>query len=315
MMILNQNNAGAFYGQRPPLSHQLTGQQGTQSIHYQGNTSGLGKTISQVYMPGAVGSQLIGTFTDKLADKLGMAITTAFPALGTVLYAIVDFVNWSIEPVGRYMTAMVEGVVTYLPTEAADAVFQYVNDNKVSLAIEVFKDTLYARLKRITPYPASPTKSIQEGRDGALVLLMGFILEKLDVASNADRFANLIYKKATEAGATEWQAGAAIGYGVAVGLTQKGFPKNFSFQVPFTDTAVKLNMGDKAETLMQSVPGELKKWLTLLDKNTPSDLSDTKKVTSWIEEKFKARSGVSRKDEGSALPLLAAALALIAFNK
>lgn len=313
-MLLNQNNAVAFYGQRPPLAHQLTGQHGTQGMQHA--TAGLTKTVAQVYMPGAVGSQLLASFGDKLADKIGTVLMAAYPSLGTVLYAIVDFLNWCIEPVGRYMEAMVEGCVTYLPTETADAVFQYVNENKTKLAIEVFKDTLYARQKRIAPYPGSPAKSIKEGRDGVLVTLMEFILSKLDVAPNADRFANLIYNKAIEEGASEWQAGAAIGYGVNVGLRQKGFPKNFSFQVPFTDTQVKLSMGADSESLMQPVPGELKKFLVLLDKETPTDLNDAKKVKEWIEKKFQEKSGVKRKsDSGSTLPLLAAVAALAVFNK
>lgn len=314
-MMLNRNNAVAFYGKRPVLAHQLSGQQ--IALIQPQHTAGLGKTIGQVYLPGTVGSQLVGGLVDKIADKIGGAIMSWSPDIGGILYAITDFLNWLGEPVGRYMEEMATGCTTYLPTEAAEAVLDYMDKNKLDLIIEALKDTLVAREKRITPYPGASAKSIKEGRDAVLVVLMKFILDSLKVDQNADRLANKVYKVATEAGATDWQAGAAVGYGVAFGLREPGFPKKFSFQMPYTNQQIKLSMGPDSEKLVLSVPGEAKKWLSKLSADVPADLTDEKKLGKWLSDKFEEKSGVKRGDSGgSALPLLAAAAAaLFAFRK
>ena len=322
-MMLNKNKAVSFYGTRPVHGHMLDAKSGMIHPHSVGQLSGLGKEALKVYLPGSVGSQLIGGTIDKVADIIGKAISTAFPTLGTALYFVTDAIAWAVKPTGDYLNAMVEGVVTYLPEQTANGVCKWLDENKTDLALEAFKDTMYAFYRRVHTSGAQATDA-KQGRDKILGMIMGGILEVLGVGHTASRLADKVAAKAKEIGAEDWQIGAAVGYGMAVGLPSAGFPANLTLTIPdaikssvignfFGDT-IKIT-GSEAGKRILSVVSETQKYLVMLAPNP--DMKSTDATKKWINVEFTKKSGVDRDKEmgkggGAALPLLAvAALAFL----
>jgi hypothetical protein len=307
-MMVNQNNVGSFYGQRPALSSALPGQ--IARVTSNGTLSGLGTEAAKIYIPGSIGTQLVGKTIDKLADKLGQIIQTYYPALGTALYFITDAIAWAIKPTAKYLGAMVGGVVLYCPEVAANKVLDYIDQEKNTLAVDAFKDTLFAFYKRVQSTGGQAT-DIKQGRDKILGVLIKGVLDTLGVGLTGNRLAAKIYAKAMEAGATDWQAGAAVGYGVVAGLPSIGVPKGFSVKIPLVGTTYTVTGGAQVGAEILSVPEVATTYLSKLA--SPPTLTK-----EWISKAFTAKSGVNRgkigktgKTDGGgasgALPLLAAA--------
>lgn len=315
-MIVNKSTAGHFYGKRPPLAEHLGPLAGT-NLALTGKHVDLGaagQTVAQVFMPGSVGAQLIGATVDKLADKAGEQIKKAYPTIGAILYFITDVIDFLMGPVGKYLDALVTGAATYLPETVANQLMDYITSNKFDLTIAAMKDTLYAQYKRLAS-SGSSAKDIKEGRDSVVALAFSATLKALDVGDTADRVANILYKKAIELGATEAQAGAAIGYGVINGLQARGLPANIKINTPLGPIEVKGGVG--SATYVLSVPEVASTYLSKL--GTPVQYTN-----KWIEEQFEKSQGVKRSTDdlkgsgglgGLAIPAIALAAILLFMGK
>lgn len=305
-MILNKSTAGHFYGKRPPLAGNL-GPLGGSNIAL----GAAGKDVAAIFIPGSVGAQLIGSMADKLGDKAGQVISKKFPTLGAVLYFVTDAIDFVLKPVSRYYDSLVTGIVTYLPEDVANKMLDYMSDNKGSLTADAVKDTLYAQYQRLKS-TNSQVKDLKEGRDSILALAFGGVLDLLGIGSTADRVANTLYKQAVALGAKDYQAGAAIGYGVINGLTARGLPDSIKINTPAGPITVKAGTG--ASTYVLSVPEVASTYLSKL--GLPVQYTN-----KWIEDQFEEKQGLKRSADDvssesggkSASGLLLPAAAVLAF--
>ncbi len=337
-MMLNKNTAVQFYGRRPVLGRHLPGNNPEGHLLSGANLgAGLGTTAATVYLPGSVGSKLLGSTLDKLADRAGQFIQAAFPTLGTILYMVTDAINWAVKPTAAYLDAMTTGVVMYLPDAAANDVCQFINDNKSDLVLDAFKDCVYAFYRRVSPTGAQAT-DLKTGKDWVVAELVDLVmLQALGVGKTSSRLADKISARAKTLGAEDWQIGAAVGFGIVVGLPSAGFPANLTINLP---DALKSTIGSvvgnsiqitgaSAGKTMLSVPDLAAKYLNMLAPTTATtpDLTSTSATTAWIASNFQKKSGVNRSGvisgsaaagaaAGSVLPMLAAAAAaFFAFRK
>ena len=323
--MLNKNTAVHFYGHRPPLAGQMP-------MHHGGGSSVLAdyrnqfpsmagpiQSAARIYMPGTASSKALGSIMDNLVAVAMKAIKAAYPGAGQVLSYIGDVVDFVLEPIANLIEAMVLGSVKYLEEKAATAVLKDIEDNTLSYATDAAKDCLYAFYRRIGS-TGNKVKDIKEGRDPILQGAIGGSLDTLGVARNANRVANRIYTKAMASGAKDWEAAAAVCYGVLVGFQIKGFSTNIDYKVK--GISIVTIQGSPETAKPQWSLGNDFDSLYFSKLGTPVVHS-----LEWVEKQYKAKSGgvtgETPKDEdegkggrgqrgGSALPVLAvAAVALL----
>lgn len=319
-MMVNRNNAGAFYGHRPWLASQLPSYHGHSSsvlTDYQNLRHpllhGVGESAGKIYMPGAVGAKAVGSLMDKFASVAMGYVKTAFPALGTVLSYVGDALDFVLKPIGNLLEAMALGACTYLEEKQAQAVLDDMNNNKMDYVVEAAKDVLYAFYRRVSATQSQVT-NIKEGRDPIIQGAIGLSLDTLKISRTSNRVASRVYNAAIKAGAKDWQAAAAVCYGVLEGFKTEGFPSGFEFKVKGV-TIAKVGQGKDAQKPIYSLGSSFDGYFTKL--GTPIE-----RTVDWVNKKYKEKSGgaiggtggnggKSTSGSASVLPLLAvAALAL-----
>lgn len=314
-MIINKSTAGHFYGRRPPLAGQLP-------AHYGGSSSVLtdyriardlgnvGESVGKLYMPGSAGAKAVGGVMDKFASVGMGVIKTTFPTLGQVLSFVGDALDFVLAPIGNLLEAMAIGACTYLEEKQAMAILSDMENNKVDYIVAAFKDTLYAFYRRIGT-TNNKVLDIKEGRDPLIQGALGTALDALGIDRNANRVANRIYSKAVAAGAKDWQAAAAVSYGVTTGFLTKGFPAGFDFKVKGISIA-KVGGGSDTQKAMFPLGNDF-------DAAYFAKLgSPVKHDVAWIDAQYKAKSGGAIGDTknasdggggGGIVPILAIAAA------
>ena len=312
-MMINQNKAVTFYGQRPMLASQLP-------AHISGRIYrdlGALQAVGQLYMPASAGAKAVGGIMDKFIG-LGMSVVKkSFPALGQVLSFVGDIVDFILTPMGNLMEAMAIGACTYLEEAQALAVLKDMEDNRIGYIEDAFKDCLYAFYRRVGS-SGNPVINVKQGRSDVIQGVMGGVLDAFGIGRNAERVAHRVYVKAMGAGAKDWQAAAAVCYGALAGLQTKGFPSGFTIKIKGVDIAKVASSADTSKAMWSLGNDFDAEYFSKLGTPITHDLA-------WIEEKYKAKSGgaigdtkdkVGKDSGGGAVPLLAlAAAAFLAFRK
>ena len=316
-MMLNQNKAVAFYGQRPKLAGQLP-------AHISGrihrDLGAVGQALGQLYMPASAGAKAVGGITDKFVSMGMSVVKTAFPALGEVLSFVGDIVDFILTPMGNLMEAMAIGACTYLEEPQAQAVLKDMEDNRTEYIKDAFKDCLYAFYRRVGA-TGNQVINIKQGRSAAIQAVMGGVIDTFGIGRNAERVAHRMYVKAIGAGAKDWQAAAAVCYGALQGFQTKGFPSGFSVKVAGVNVATVASGADTSKAMFPLGNDFDAGYFSKLGTPIKHDFQ-------WIDEHYKAKSGGAigdTKDKsgkggaaggGGAVPLLAiAAAAFLAFKK
>lgn len=278
-MMINQNSAVHFYGQRPMLPHQLP-------AHYTGQDLGaISESAGKIFMPGSAGAAAIGGIVDKFG-KLGLEVLkTGFPLLGQVVEIVGDVVDFILTPVGNLIEAMAVGSATYLEMAQAQIILDDMNKNWDDYARDAFCDWLYAFYRRIGE-SSNKVVNIKEGRSGAVQAALGFLIDKMDIGRNSNRVAYRIYTKAVDAGAKDWQAAAAVCYGLLTGLQTKGFPAGKTFKVAGIE-AVKIGGGPDTGKALWPLGNDFDAvYFSKLGPKSPDWHS-----VAWVQKQYLAKSG------------------------
>lgn len=282
-MMINKSTAVHFYGQRPPLPHQLP-------AHYSGHELGaISESAGKIFMPGSAGAAAIGAILDKFG-KMGVeAVKMAFPGLGQALEFVGDVADFILTPMGNLIEAMAIGSATYLEMPQAQAVLDDMNKNWADYAKDAFCDFLYALYRRVGS-TNNKVIDIREGRSAVLQGIFGGILETLDVGRNSNRVAYRVYTKAMAAGAKDWQAAAAVCYGVLKGLQVPGLDlkdaKKYT-QIKGVDI-VNVNTGPDTNKPIFPLGNDF----DALYFSKLGPLADKDRHTlAWVDKQYKAKSG------------------------
>lgn len=314
-MMINQNTAVYHYGRRPALASHLPG-------HYSGmDLAGPVQSVTQLYMPGSLGAKAVGNITDQFAALAMKVIKTAFPIAGEIVSKIGDILDLFLKPMGNAMEAFAIGSATYLELPQAEAVLKDMETNRMDYVADIFYDCLYAFYRRIGS-TGNMAKDIKEGRSAIIQAALGALFDNVPggpIGRNSNRVANRVYTKAMSAGAKDWQAAAAVCYGVLKGFQTPGFPAKFKYVVKGV-TIVEIGGGPDVGKPMFSLGNDFDAlYFAKLGPVTDKD----RHTLAWVEKQYLAKSGgqkggtdSGKKDEGrggGALPLLAVgALALLA---
>jgi hypothetical protein len=313
-MMLNQNKAVSFYGQRPMLASQLP-------AHVSGRVyrdlGALGQAAAQLYMPASAGAKAVGGIMDGIG-KLIKEVVYKIPLIGQVIEILVDALDLILTPMGALMEGMAIGAATYLEEPQAKAVLDDMEKNRLEYIKDAFYDCFYAFYRRIGS-TNNTVLDIKQGRSAAIQGALGAFIDTTNMGRNSNRVANRVYVKAMGAGAKDWQAAAAVCYGLLTGLQTKGFPAGFSVKVKGVNIATVASGADTSKA-MWALGNDFD--ALYFAKLGPK--SDKWHSVAWIDEQYKAKSGGAigdTKDKasgggGGAVPLLAlAAAAFLAFKK
>ena len=317
-MMLNQNKAVAFYGQRPMLANQLP-------AHVSGRVyrdlGALGQAAAQLYMPASAGAKAIGGIMDGIG-KLIKEVVYKIPLIGQVIEMMVDALDLILTPMGSLMEGMAIGAATYLEEPQAKAVLDDMEKNRLEYIKDAFYDCFYAFYRRIGS-TNNAVLDVKQGRSGVIQAALGAFIDATKMGRNSNRVANRVYVKATGAAAKDWQAAAAVCYGLLTGLQTKGFPSGFGVKIAGMGV-VNVPSGADTSKAMWSLGDDFD--ALYFAKLGPK--SDKWHSVAWIDEQYKAKSGGAigdTKDKsgkggaaggGGAVPLLAiAAAAFLAFKK
>jgi len=313
-MMINQNKAVAFYGQRPMLASQLPAHVSGRMYRDLGN---VGQALGQLYMPASAGAKAVGGIMDGIG-KLIKDVVYKIPFIGAIVEVLVDALDVILTPMGNLMEGMAIGAATYLEEAAAQAVLDDMQKNRLEYIKDAFFDCFYAFYRRIGS-TGKTVLDIKEGRSGAIQAAIGEIIDVGGVGRNANRVANRVYTKAIGAGAKDWQAAAAVCYGLLTGLQTKGFPSGFSVKFKGVNIATVSSGADTSKAMWALGNDFDAAYFSKLG-------SPIKHDVAWIEAQYKAKSGGAigdTKDKagkggggGGAVPLLAiAAAAFLALKK
>jgi hypothetical protein len=235
-------------------------------------------------MPGSQGTAAVGGILDQFVTKGMTVLKTAFPVLGNALSFVGDIAKFVLEPMGNLMESMVFGAATYLELPQAEAVIKDMQDNWSSYAKDAFMDFLYAFYRRVGS-TGKTVVDLKEGRDPILQGAMGGALDMMGIGRNSNRVANRIYTKAIAAGAKDWQAAAAVCYGLLKGLQIKGFPSGFKLNVKGVD--VLTVTGSDTSKAMWVLGNDFD--LLYFAKLGPK--SSEWHSLAWVEKQYKSKSG------------------------
>lgn len=282
-MMINQNSAVHFYGRRPTLTHNLP------AHHSAHDLGAISESIGKLYIPGSAGAAAIGSILDKFGTMGVEVVKQAYPGLGQALEFVGDVADFILTPMGNLVESMAVGSATYLEMAQAQAVLDDMSKNWSDYAKDAFCDFLYALHRRLG---SSNNKviDIKEGRSPVLQGIFGGILDTLGVGRNSNRVANRIYVKAMAAGAKDWQAAAAVCYGVLKGLRIPGLDlkdaKKYT-SIKGVDI-VNVNTGPDATKPIFPLGNDFDAlYFSKLGPLTDKD----RHTLAWVDKQYRAKSG------------------------
>ena len=275
----------------------------TSNLHGAHGLAGAGEEIAQIFIPGSVGSGVIGKTVDTLATQVNAVIKQVYPGLGAVLEGVADLVTFMAKPINHLMQAGVQGVVAYLPEAAANAVIKDMQDKPLTWATEAAKDTIAALQVRVGA-TGNPASDIKQGRDKILAESLGALMSFVGIGATSSRMASRIEGLALAAGARDYQAAAAAAYTMLAGLDLQGIPlpgvaTDWAAKAEakagiavIKNAVVKANEGAKVRVLSVASPGTLTAWLAKVG-------PDPKWSLEWLADAWAKKQGIKPNAPGS----------------